>query len=263
MPAPPRPRRALAALALAGAAALGGCARATRALARPYVLAPTGLEVPEQALRDALAAGRWDDAARRAASERGGGPSDPLLRALYAGTAEFYAGRYARSAEAFDRAGRLADERFTKRVSRGAAALLTNDRALPYLPGDNERLMAGYYGTLAYLHAGDLEGAAVEARRLALALQRADDRRDPMDRSLRAALRYLTGAVFEAAGDREDADVAYRNAALLGARVDTAAGRRAAADSALRGTLRARAPAASRPARARPSRRRARARWWP
>lgn len=233
----------LVALAAAGA---GGCASAARALARPYALAPTGLEVPEQALRDALVAGRWADAGRRAASEQAGGPSDALLRALYGGTAAFYAGRWAESAAAFDRAADMADDRYTKRVSRGALALVTNDRALPYVPGDNERLFASYYATLAYLHAGDLSGATVEARRLAYALQRADGRRDPLDRSARAVLRYLTGAVFEAAGEREDAEVAYRNAAALGAVVDTVAvvpnaALRYAADPARPGALVARA----------------------
>jgi hypothetical protein len=132
----------------------------------------------------------------------------------------------------------MADDRYTKRVSRAALALATNDRALPYVPGDNERLFAHYYAALGHLHAGDLNGGAVEARRLAWRLQQADERRDPLDRSARAALRYFTGAVFEASGDREDAEVAYRNAAALGALVDGGVAARAEADSAMRGTRR-------------------------
>jgi hypothetical protein len=233
-----RPPAVAAAAAVAAALLAAGCASATRAFVRPYVTAPSGLEVPEQRLRDALAGGRWDAALRQAGRERDGGPSDALLRELYRGTAAYYGGRWPESALAFDRAARMADDRYTKRVSRGALALATNDRALPYVPGDNERLLAHYYAALGYLHAHDLNGAAVEARRLAYRLQQADARRDPLDRSTRAALRYFTGAVFEAAGDREDAEVAYRNAAALGAAVDDAAARRAEADSALRGTLR-------------------------
>jgi hypothetical protein len=218
---------------------------------RPYVLAPSGLEVPEQRLRDALAGGRWEAALRQAGREKDGGPSDALLRELYRGTAAYYGGRWDESALAFQRAANMADDRYTKRVSRGALALATNDRALPYVPGDNERLFAHYYAALGYLHANDLNGAAVEARRLAYRLQQADARRDPLDRSARAALRYFTGAVFEAAGDREDAEVAYRNAAALGAAVDTGVARRAEADSALRGTARGRRRArGAEPARA-------------
>jgi hypothetical protein len=180
--------------------------------------------------------GRWEAALRQAGRERDGGPSDALLRELYRGTAAYYGARWDEGALAFQRAAAAADDRYTKRVSRGALALATNDRALPYVPGDNERLFAHYYAALGYLHAGDLNGAAVEARRLAYRLQQADARRDPLDASARAALRYFTGAVFEAAGDREDAEVAYRNAAALGAEVDADVARRAEADSAMRGT---------------------------
>ena len=231
-PAARRPVRRLvrgfvrAAACAALAAAAGGCASAARAFARPFAVAPSGLEVPEQRLRDALAGGRWEAALRQAGRERDGGPSDALLRELYRGTAAYYGARWDEGALAFQRAAASADDRYTKRVSRGALALATNDRALPYVPGDNERLFAHYYAALGYLHAGDLNGAAVEARRLAYRLQQADARRDPLDASARAALRYFTGAVFEAAGDREDAAVAYRNAAALGARVDTGAQRR-------------------------------------
>jgi hypothetical protein len=147
-----RPVRRLA-LALGAAAVASGCASATRALVRPYVLAPTGLEVGEQRLRDALAVGRWEAALRQAGREKDGGPSDVLLRELYRGTAAYYGRRWDESALAFQRAATMADDRYTKRVSRGALALATNDRALPYVPGDNERLFAHYYAALGYLHA--------------------------------------------------------------------------------------------------------------
>ncbi len=199
MPRRPLRRQARALLALAAlpaAAALGGCAAAARALARPYALAPTGLELGEQRLRDALAQARWDAALRQAGREKDGGPSDALLRELYRGTAAYYGGRWDESALALQRAAAMADDRYTKRVSRGALALATNDRALPYVPGDNERLFAHYYAALGYLHAGDLNGAAVEARRLAWRLQQAEARRDPLVASARAALRSVTGAVF-------------------------------------------------------------------
>jgi len=168
-------RRALLGLAAVGAAvALGACASLGsmgRAASRPYLVAPSGLEVPEQALRDALVAARWEAALRQTASAQAGGPSDDLLRALYRGTAAYYAGDWRASAAEFDRAAAMADDRFTKRASRAALALATNDRALPYLPGANERLFVHYYAMQAFLRRGDLDGAAVEARRLAWRLE--------------------------------------------------------------------------------------------
>src|SRR5687767_14203700 len=214
----PRARRCARAVAVAAPllALLTGCAAVARQTARSYALAPSGLPAGEQRLRDALAAGRWADALSRAASAKQGGPDDALLRDLYAGTAAYYAGRWAESDAALARAAALADDRFTRSASRAALALLTNDLALPYVPGANERLFVHYYGLLGRLRRGDAEGAAVEARRMAFLLHQYDeDGRDPLDVSTRAVMRYLTGVAFERAGAREDAAVAYRNAAAL------------------------------------------------
>lgn len=231
--APRRAARRLARLGACGVAlcgAFGACAgvaafaHGAGTMLHPVPVTSTGLELPEQARRDRLVAGRWDTTrvnARPDAEERGepaaAAPNDDLLRDLDRGTAAFYAGRWRASVAAFARASALADDRETKRVSRGALALATNDRALPYMPGQNERLFVHYYAALAYLHAGALEDAAVEARRMSLLLQRYDAGRDTLDLGARAALRYVAGAVFEAAGATNDADVAYRNAAALGA----------------------------------------------
>ena len=220
-----------------GGGVLGACAGIS-ALARgagdamhPVSLAANGLEMSEQARRDALAAGRWDTTrvvATPTADERGEPadtrPDDDLLRALDRGTAAFYAGRWRASVAAFARAAALADDRETKRVSLGALALASNDRVLPYAPGQNERLFVHYYAALAYLRAGATEDAAVEARRMSLLLQRYDAGRDSLDVGARAALRYVAGAIFEAAGAQNDADVAYRNAAALGGPPFAAAG---------------------------------------
>lgn len=238
-------------------AVLPGCGRLVRAAARPYAVTPTGLELPEHALRTYLAHGRWDAARAHLARPEEGGPSDALLRALYEGTTAYYAGRWRESAAALDRAAALADDRYTKSVSRGVLAIAANDRALPYLPGHGERLMVHYYAMLAFLQADDLPAATVEARRLALLLQRYDDARDDTyDRSTRAVLRYLTGAVFEAAGEGEDAGVAYRNARALleGGTAGAPAGGARPGATALPAALSAALPSALAPTSGRPVR---------
>lgn len=200
-------RIAALALVLLGAT---GCAR----LFGTYGIAPSGLAVEEDRLRTMLARGRADSALAR--FDRGTArPDDDVLRALYEGMVAYHAGDWARAADVLDRAGMLADDRMTKSVSRSALSLLTSDLVLPYEPGPTERLMIPYYAALARIRAADIEGAAVEARRIGLLLQQydADDR---VDRPLRAALRYFSAAVFAAAGERNDADVAYRNAVALG-----------------------------------------------
>jgi hypothetical protein len=195
---------------------LAGCSGLLKRTARGDAIAPSGLDVWEDALRRSLAEGRFEQAWRRSASEKDGGPGDRLLRALYAGAAAHYAGRYAESAQALDRAAQIADDRFTRSASRGALALVTNDRALAYVPGQTERAMVHYYALLDYLKQDDATGAAVEARRLSALLQRFDEGgHDPLDASTRAVLRYLAGVAFEASGNAGDAGVAYRNARKL------------------------------------------------
>ncbi|HVE78338.1 MAG TPA: hypothetical protein VNA89_05735 [Gemmatimonadaceae bacterium] len=205
------PRVAAGGLALA----LTGCALAANT-ARSYATAPNGMEAGEVALRRSLEAGRVDSLwALFSGGAKRRGPTDDLLRLMYQGLLAYYAGSYEASAGALDRAYALAEDRYTNSATRAAASLLTNDLALEYEPGHTERLLIHYYAMLDYLRRDSLEGAVVEARRLSHQLQRFDEQRASADVSTRALLRYLAGAVFEAAGEAADAEVAYRNARAL------------------------------------------------
>src|SRR5690606_7612381 len=125
-------------------------------------------------------------------------PDDDVLRALYLGTIAYYAGDYDESARVLGSAGDLADERYTKSLSRSALSVVTNDNILPYEPGRTERLMIPYYAALARIGLGDIDGAAVEARRLSMLLQQYAGDDDAIDPSIEATLRYVAGAIFEA-----------------------------------------------------------------
>jgi uncharacterized protein len=195
------------ALLVAGSA---GCAR----LFGTYDLAPNGLASSEDRLRSQLASGQAA-AAFSAFGKAYRPPDDEVLRALYQGVLAYYAGAYDESARVLDIAADLADDRITKSISRSALSVISNDLILPYEPGRTERLMIPFYAALARSGLGDREGAAVEARRLSLLLQRYADVDRPLDSRLAATLRYVAGAIFEANGDRNDADIAYRNAHAL------------------------------------------------
>jgi hypothetical protein len=197
---------AIAALVVGSA----GCAR----LFGSYDIAPNGLARSDDRLRTMLAGGQAGTAFRDFGSTHNA-PDDDVLRALYQGVIAYYAGEYAESARILDDAADLADDRITKSISRSALSVISNDLVLPYEPPRTERLMIPYYAALARLAMGDNEGAAVEARRLSMLLQRIADDERPLDSRIAATLRYVAGAVFEANGDRADADIAYRNAAAL------------------------------------------------
>lgn len=203
--------RSLLALVLC---ATGGCA-VVRGTVASYNVTENGQVESDFILRERLADGRFH--AAKVSLDKGGSsrPDDRLLRALYAGTTAYYAGDYRQAATTLARAGTLADERFTKSASKGGLALMTNDRALPYMPGHNERLFIHYYALLARLGDGDSVGAGVEVRRLSWLLQQLDEKRGDLDRETRAVMRYVAGAAYEALGEDGDAEVAYRNAAAL------------------------------------------------
>lgn len=194
---------------LLGVATLSGCATSGMQYGRD------GLAPVDHAVRANLVAGQYGSA-YEAAFGKEAQQRDRLLRALAVGTLGLYANRTDSSVWALDRAWALAEDRWSKRLSNAAASLAVNDYALPYTPGQTERLFIPFYGALSWLSRGRGDDAAVEARRLVQLLgeARADSSAASSD-ELRGLLHYMAGAVFEAAGDRAAAAVAYRNAERL------------------------------------------------
>ena len=158
-----------------------------------------------------MALSRGDDKAalRRVASKDAGG-GDALLRELERGIVAYYAGDAAAATSSFERAYWLDDARETKSLSSSVAALVTSDNALPYRPGDTERAMLHYYAAMAWTARGRTDEAAVEARRLSAHLAHLDDSKRPLASDLTAALHDFAAAVYAAAGDWNDAEVALR-----------------------------------------------------
>ena len=184
-----------------------GCAT-LRATFAGYATGRGGITRSQQTLRDALvdqdfvkALGWHDD--------------DALLQSLTIGVAAYYAGQFARSAAVLDTSALLADDRITASLSKDGLALVTNDMARPYQPRRTERLFIPYYAMLAYVRLGAWDDAVVEARRLVALLEQFGDDRDEAERSVHGSLEHLAGAVFERAGDRDAARVAYRAAHAL------------------------------------------------
>ncbi len=205
-------RRLAAAAGLALAVASAGCA----GLLRHYDRAPDGLARTDFELRRLLGEARFDTAFHRVTADRGYAPGDDLLRDMYVGLLAHYAGRHEDAATAFEGAVDLAEDRYTKSISRGVLSLISSDYSLAYEPPPTERMLLPCYAAMDYLSAGETEAAAVEARRLGSLLEQAREHDDLPD-GLAPFLRTFAGAVFEVAGETNDADVAYRNAfALVG-----------------------------------------------
>ncbi|HUH11988.1 MAG TPA: hypothetical protein VMK65_02720 [Longimicrobiales bacterium] len=186
-----------------------GCA----GLFKGYDRAPDGLLRADWELRRQLVEGTPDTLLLGFAPNTDLLPDDELLRALYQGALARYAGQPAAAAERLTLAEMLAEDRYTKSVSRSLLSLVTGDAALPYEPVPAERALIHYFGALAWLDQDHPDEAAVEARRLSALLDRAEaDGHAPGP--LAPFLRTFAGAVFEAAGEWNDAGVAYRKAAV-------------------------------------------------
>jgi hypothetical protein len=188
------------------------CGR-TPALAAGFVLtlslAACASAPPREArVRSAIAEGRYRDAAAATAGER-----DELLRHLDRGLALFYARDPRASNLSLGRADAVIEDRATRSLSRAALSLLVNDTVLPYRPDPWERLMIPLYRALNYVRQEAPDDAVVEARRLsALLLERRDRHPARATEENDAFLYLVAGTLFDWAGRREDAGVAYRNA---------------------------------------------------
>ena len=194
------------ALALCVCLPLAGC------VFGPGRVGPDGLSGYDTDLRSIARQGDFDRALELT-EEGEDDAGDDLLRILQRAVLLRYDGQYEESNRLLQEAALEIEDRYTKSVSRAALSMLTNDRALAYNPPAFERMMVHYYGALNYLSLDDPEEAAVEARLLsALLMADLDKQLDDRDIRIRRSLHYVAGAVFEAAGEWNAAEVAYRNA---------------------------------------------------
>ena len=143
--------------------------------------------------------------------QRGGNPDD-LLFQLERGHLLHLAGRWAESNQAFERAEQISDALYTRSLTREAVALATTDLELPYRGMPYELQLIQYYRALNYLALEAWDEALVEARKANFELEQYAEGKD--DGALRqdAFLHYVTGLLYRAEGEWNDAIVAFRDA---------------------------------------------------
>lgn len=132
---------------------------------------------------------------------------DRVLYLLNRGLLQHYAGDYADSNASFEAAKSLNARLVATSISETAAASTVSENLTSYVAPNYELLMAHYYQMLNYLESGDLDGARVEALQTDVLLSKAaqDDAVPPVA----AAVRYLTGLIYQARGNEDDARIAY------------------------------------------------------
>jgi hypothetical protein len=157
-----------------------------------------------------MAASDYDSALEE--FERMGESEDDVLYLLERGLLLHYAGQYNRSNEVFERAEILSEDLYTRSISREAAAFLTSNLALEYVPKPFEQVLINYFRALNYLFIGSKDDALVECRKAGekLVLHSEEDTRAYRHD---AFLEYLTGILYEWDEEINDAFISYRSAA--------------------------------------------------
>jgi hypothetical protein len=140
------------------------------------------------------------------------GANKKLLFFMDAAAVNMYCGRYESSNAYLHEADRLAQDLWTRSITKEAAAFILNDYTTPYAGEDFERALINMFSALNYSVIGDYDEALVECRRLNTKLTELNDRyREKNVYREDAFGRYLSGMVYEADGvDRlENIDSAF------------------------------------------------------
>lgn len=120
--------------------------------------------------------------------------------------------RYEESNKYFEEAY-LFVENFQHGAGRDALSAITNDMIRNYGGEDFERIFLHYYKAINYIMLGSLDEALVEIRRINIRLNEITDKYKSEKKYKRDAFaNVLMGLAYEAAGDENNAFIAYRNA---------------------------------------------------
>ena len=129
------------------------------------------------------------------------------------GLVAHYANHFRESNAAFDQAGDIAEDRYTKSVSKEAVSLVTSDQMRPYPGTRYERLLGHYYRAINYVYLNQLDGALVECRRATALINYFRGEDENYDFFGAGFLAHLSGVLFEATGEWNDAYISYKQAA--------------------------------------------------
>ena len=142
------------------------------------------------------------------------GSKSQVLYRMDRGMTLHLAGRYDDSTAVLEKADQEVEQLYTRRITTQTKAFLYNDTELPYEGAAYEQVMLNVVKALNYAVAGNLQDALVEARRLDHRLNVLADQTEDQSDAYRddGLARYLSGVLYEAAGELNDAFISYRKA---------------------------------------------------
>ncbi|HET7909722.1 MAG TPA: hypothetical protein VFL19_03350 [Nitrospira sp.] len=141
------------------------------------------------------------------------GPKSRVLYGMDRGMTLQLAGDYQQSNEVLEQAEEEVDRLYTRSIRTESLAFMTNDNTLPYEGEPYEQVMINVLKALNYASLNRWQDALVEARRIDHRLNVLADRtKDKAAYRDDGFARYLSGILYESAGDVNNAFIAYRKA---------------------------------------------------
>lgn len=195
-------RRAAALFVGAAAFLLVGCAQHAQVICRPLELVSSG-----DCARAVEALDKTDIA---------DSPLDQFLYRAQRGHLLHLAGEYVASNREFELAIAIAEELEPFSLSETVTDYTLNEAARTYHGEDFERAYIHYYMALNYLAMDDLEDALVECRRIDQVFRELDARYEEETGRYQddGFIRYLSGLIYEARGESDEAFIDYLHAVL-------------------------------------------------
>ena len=167
-----------------------------------------------QSVQDSIAAGNFEQADKLLDKDKKWAENNHrVLYYMNRGMVFFMLGNYAQSNNYFNQADYYIED-YSKKFATEALALITNPMVKPYKPEDFEAIMVHYYKALNFIGLNDYESALVECRRINIKLQQFNEQyKENKNKYARDAFAHnLMGIIYQAAGDYNNAFIAYRNA---------------------------------------------------
>jgi hypothetical protein len=186
-------------IALAVAALLAGCSPSVNR----YLLIDASLRANDPKGADAIVQ----------QTEKEYGEKGRVLYGMDRGMTLQLVGDYQQSNAVLEQAEEELDRLYTRKIRTEALAFMTNDTALPYEGDPYEQVLINVLKAINYAALGQWQEALVEARRIDHRLNVLSDRTQEKGAYREDSFaRYLSGILYESAGDINNAFIAYRKA---------------------------------------------------
>lgn len=164
------------------------------------------------AFQDAFTSGQMEEALKELENKKVKKDRVKVLYYLNKGVLAQMLGDFETSKQALLAADRMIED-YQKNYGMEALTFIANPTITTYQTEDFERVLMHYFQAKNFIQQGNYEGALIEARRINIALQNINDKRKERITYRRDAFAHtLMGMVYEAAGQTNDAFIAYRNA---------------------------------------------------